>query len=316
MNAHEYIETGALEAYVLGLASAEEAALAERMRAEHPEVEQEYQAIAASVDTWVQGYAKPAPEGAWDVISARINPAGTSVSDSEKTIERTLSADTYTGPVAGTDGPAPTVGGSGRVIDINGGDSGDGSRTGSDPGRYRFWQAIAAGLALLAAASLGANYWQYGRQNSLKQELAEAQQQSAVLATTASQNSDRASQTQQTLDAVLAQASDPDVQKVVMMGLKDAPQAKVMVMWKKKGHSVTMAMQGMPSMPEGKDLQLWAIVAGKPVDLGVIPMKQGELMEHEIPEVPNATAFAITLEDKGGHPQPQGVMLTMGEVKS
>lgn len=306
MNPQEYIESGALEAYVLGLASPEEIALAERMRSEHSEVEDEYQLILGSVDTWVQGYAKPAPEGAWEAIAARI----TNEKGNERKLDTEVPSDTstepsYAGSLSGNNGNKAdilTPGGS-RVIDIN---------TNREAGNFRFWQAIAAGLALLAAGSLGLNFWQYGRENSLKQELAAARQQSAVLATTASQETIRRQET----ETMLAHAADPDMQHVVMLGLKDAPAAKVMVMWKKNSKSVMMAMTNMPAVPSDKDLQLWAIVDGKPVDLGVVPSRQGEVMEHAIPEVPGATAFAITLEDKGGHPQPQGVMLTMGEVKS
>jgi hypothetical protein len=313
VNPQEYIESGALEAYVLGLASPEEIALAERMRAEHSEVEDEYQAVLATVETWVQGYSKPAPEGAWDAIAARIN--------SEEANERMIDSETadsvvpeisinnsYAGPLDGNNGNKVDIitEGGGRIVDINSID------TSRETGNYRFWQSVAAGLALLAAGSVAANMWQYGRQNDLKQELAAAQQQNTVLATTASQ----ATKSRKDLQSFMDKGADPEFKRVVLNGLKDAPNAKVMVMWKKNSTIVTMAMKGMPAMPSDKDLQLWAIVDGKPVDLGIIPAKENELMEHQIPVVQGATAFAITLEDKGGHPQPQGVMLTMGEVKS
>ena len=83
-----------------------------------------------------------------------------------------------------------------------------------------------------------------------------------------------------------------------------AVQAKSMVYFDKNANMAKMVVQSLPNAPANKDYQLWAIVEGKPVSLGVLKIENDKLIL-EIKNVPNkATQFAVTLEDAGGKPTP------------
>ena len=60
----------------------------------------------------------------------------------------------------------------------------------------------------------------------------------------------------------------------------------------------------LPPPPAGKQYQLWAIDAGGPRDLGVLDLTLDGNTLVEVDYVADANAFAITLEDEGGKPQP------------
>ncbi len=64
-------------------------------------------------------------------------------------------------------------------------------------------------------------------------------------------------------------------------------------------------VRDLPAPPAGKQYQLWAIVDGKPVDMGVfdlIPDRDTSLQT--VPYVAEAQAFAVTIEDIGGVENP------------
>ena len=113
----------------------------------------------------------------------------------------------------------------------------------------------------------------------------------------------------------LAFAADPSMPRITMGGMNEAKDAATLVIWDPNKHMVQLSSKNLPAVPSDKDLQLWAIVDGKPVDLGLISMNaDGVVIEKEIPELTNPQAFAVTLETKGGNPQPLGTMWLVGEV--
>jgi anti-sigma-K factor RskA len=50
--------------------------------------------------------------------------------------------------------------------------------------------------------------------------------------------------------------------------------------------------------------QLWALVDGKPVDLGVFDMRDGEVGLKNMKPIGVAQTFAVTLEPRGGSVSP------------
>lgn len=61
MNTKEYIESGILESYVLGITPVGESAEVERMASEHPEVEIELEAIRGTLENYALQYEKQPP---------------------------------------------------------------------------------------------------------------------------------------------------------------------------------------------------------------------------------------------------------------
>ena len=79
-------------------------------------------------------------------------------------------------------------------------------------------------------------------------------------------------------------------------------------------HKVYLKLDNLPEPPAGKEYQLWAIVDGKPVDLGMSNLTNSDGLQ-TMKSVQNPQAFAITLEDIGGSPTPtMEQMYVMGKV--
>jgi anti-sigma-K factor RskA len=103
--------------------------------------------------------------------------------------------------------------------------------------------------------------------------------------------------------------------KVVdMKGMEIAPQSFATVYWNPNTKQVMLNVDNLPKPPSDKQYQLWALKDGKPIDAGVFEMKPGDM--HMMPvTIPDADAFAITLEKKGGSPTPDLTQLyVMGNI--
>ncbi len=76
------------------------------------------------------------------------------------------------------------------------------------------------------------------------------------------------------------------------------------ICWNKINNQVMIAVENVPEIPEGKQMQLWAIVDGKPFNLGVLPDDVNSSFRLLDTVVSKPDAFAITLENKGGSREP------------
>ncbi len=72
MDIQSFIQSGLLEAYVMGQCTAQERAEVERMAAAHPEVRAELDAIERALEKVAQANAVPPPAGLRDQILERI----------------------------------------------------------------------------------------------------------------------------------------------------------------------------------------------------------------------------------------------------
>ena len=72
----------------------------------------------------------------------------------------------------------------------------------------------------------------------------------------------------------------------------------------------------LPAPPAGKQYQLWAIVDGKPVDMGVFDLAiDTDTILQTIPYIAEAQAFAVTIENVGGVTSPTlEEMIVVGNV--
>jgi anti-sigma-K factor RskA len=72
----------------------------------------------------------------------------------------------------------------------------------------------------------------------------------------------------------------------------------------------------LPDPPAEKQYQLWAIVDGKPTDMGVFALTTENGALQTVPFIENAQAYAVTLEPKGGSVAPTlDQMYVVGSVK-
>ena len=77
------------------------------------------------------------------------------------------------------------------------------------------------------------------------------------------------------------------------------------------------AAEDLPTLPAGRDYQLWAIVAGKPISHGVFGLEangRAQLLANAPPGP--ADAFAVTIEPAGGVPAPTSAPVLLGPPTS
>lgn len=107
--------------------------------------------------------------------------------------------------------------------------------------------------------------------------------------------------------------SDPNMIKVPMPGVKGKEDNLATVFWDKQSKAVYLLPNRLPQAPENKQYQLWALVNGKPVDAGLLTADCNGLCK--LKTIPEAQAFAITLENKGGSPAPHlDQLYVMGKI--
>ncbi len=95
---------------------------------------------------------------------------------------------------------------------------------------------------------------------------------------------------------------NPDMEVVEMKGTAGREDNLATIYWNIKTKDVFILANKMPKAPAGKQFQLWAIVNGTPVSAGVFGECNDALCKMK--NIPNAQAFAVTLEQQGGSPSP------------
>ncbi|TDS17407.1 anti-sigma factor [Sphingobacterium paludis] len=264
MDIKEYISSGIIEAYVLGLATEEEVSVLDCIRQKHPEVQEAIlEAQLLLEDLATEQAVSPAPE-LKDQIWAQISSLPADVHGSVVTT------------AADTPAPADIVE-TDKVVKLP---------------QHRDNHTLAIAATILLAVSLGGNILLYQQREESDNMLAQAE---------AARDS-----TQTLLSAANSQwelLQRPSVKAVSLAGVEGRPDLKAVVLWDTQNANVYLTAEKLPAAPQGKQYQLWAIVDGQPVDAGVLPLASTEQM-FKMNNIPNAQAFAITLEDEGGKPAP------------
>ena len=98
---------------------------------------------------------------------------------------------------------------------------------------------------------------------------------------------------------------NPDNKRINMPGTDKAPNALASVFYNEKDRKTYLNVGNLPSPPTDRQYQLWALVDGQPVDMGVFDIViDGDTVLLEVPFIENPGAFAVTLETLGGNPTP------------
>ncbi len=97
---------------------------------------------------------------------------------------------------------------------------------------------------------------------------------------------------------------DPTITPVAMYGVASHAICRCTMFWDKKTGKIYIMIHHLPLSSGKKDYQLWAMVNGKPVSVGIVKDEiRGRFIElNNVP--PGATAFSITLENAGGSTTP------------
>lgn len=96
--------------------------------------------------------------------------------------------------------------------------------------------------------------------------------------------------------------NDVDYKKVVLNTTDTAIKRAATIFWNNKTGKLYANVSKLPTLSSNQQYQLWAIKAGKPVDLGVITDTTTSLTSQK--DIDKAEAFAITVEKTGGNATP------------
>lgn len=164
------------------------------------------------------------------------------------------------------------------------------------------WKNYAVAASVLFLVSIGGNLYWMNSQKEIKNEIfvLKSEKQSHDIA-------------MQNLEQKLHVTSNPNMLKIVLPGVEKHPESNAVVYWDKTSKDVYLTSNSLPKAPEGMQYQLWAIADGKPVSAGMYSdEKDGKIA---LANIPNAQAFAITLEKEGGSAVPtMENMYVMGGV--
>jgi anti-sigma-K factor RskA len=175
-------------------------------------------------------------------------------------------------------------------------------------GSYRWLAAASIALFIVSGS---ANLYLYNKYQNVTGQLAELQSKNSVLA-------DNNVHLTKEIDAVsndLTTVSSPSNLRIELAGLPLSPAAKALIFWDKERKATYINTSELPPIAQGRQYQLWAIVDGKPVDLGVLPTGKQQTALLKVKDVSAPQAFAITIEPVGGSANPtMDQMIVLGKL--
>ncbi len=183
------------------------------------------------------------------------------------------------------------------------------------PARAARGARFAWSTAAVAAGVAGMMIWQT---TVLRRELNDAQR---LLASTVVETgklrteiSSYRAEVEKYKDAMML--GEPGVRFVNLAGMEPNRAAFGSVVTKPDKSAGMLYVYRFPMAPEGKEYQLWGLRDGlPPVSLGMFTVSaDGTAMLNmkSIPEATHIVGFAVTIEPKGGMPQPTGAMYVKG----
>jgi anti-sigma-K factor RskA len=107
----------------------------------------------------------------------------------------------------------------------------------------------------------------------------------------------------------------PAVKSVALAGLGPAPGARGRTYVNPGTRSALFYAFDLPALPDEKTYELWFIAGGKPVAAGTFavgPRGTASLRVDRVSDVQRIEAWAVTIEPRGGVPQPTGAFVLKG----
>ena len=118
-------------------------------------------------------------------------------------------------------------------------------------------------------------------------------------------------------ERILKVVQSPEVRIVDLQGQEFSPDAIGRVLWDPSQKQAVFLALNLPAAPSDKDYQLWMLRGTQAVDAGIFSLDaEGNAIFtiETIADSINLTGFAVTLEPKGGLPQPTGDFYLVGAV--
>jgi hypothetical protein len=277
VNAKEYILSGAIEACIMGVASDADWQELEQMAAQYPEVKVEKERLEMEMERQHLSMAITPPPALKQSIFASMK--------FEKPDEEATVIDMPAAHSQDTSDARP------KVVPIV-----------PSPKPMKWLQRALAVSAILLMGSILLNFYYYSKSvTTQKQYNALLVQQNSLITKN------------QALESSFNMMKDPGMKQVVMNATPDIPAGMATVYWDDKNKDVYLLVNNLPKPAADKQYQLWAIVDGKPVDAGMVTAEADSVLI-KMKNIPNAEAFAITLEKKGGSQSPTMPIYVVGKV--
>jgi hypothetical protein len=153
-------------------------------------------------------------------------------------------------------------------------------------------------LALLVLSSLFLSYLYFNKSIQFQKTLDDSKQKETASLTL----TDSLTQMVSALQSELAIITNPSGVAIKMAGTSLYPSGVATIYWDKSKQTVYIHPGNLPQIPPNKQFQLWGIVDGKPISLGLI--NSSSISIQSMSSVANPSTFAVTLEPVGGSVNP------------
>ena len=275
-----YMESGILELYVLGDISSDEKLHVEDMALKYPEIRAEITDIEKSMEFYAEAHAiEPSGELRGKVLNGLLVNLG-----DDRTFTKSFN----------------------RAEEVFEDDQ-DNVLTMPSRSTAFYKYAFAACLALLLVSTF-AIYNLYSKLQDTNTQLTAMQLDKQRIANQVN-----------LMDEELNMYHDPAYKVIKLQGTAKTPQATMTLAWSATKQKVVVDMKSMklPKHDRNHQYQLWALVKGKPVDMGIFDLNAADTVSiKEMKSIAAADAFAVTLEPNGGSINPTlDQMVVMGATK-
>jgi anti-sigma-K factor RskA len=275
VNLQEYISSGIVESYVLGLASTEEQREFEQYCAQHPE-------LVAARERFEESLEKTAMAG------VAVAPPATIKENVWSKIKETEA----------------------RVVSLpQNNNSEPAIKTAS--ARSNWFRYVAAASIILLAGSTILNFYfyrQYQSYNERYNELYASTQQMAN-ANKALQTRN------EELQSGIRMMKDPNTQPIAMKGTPASPGSLATVYWNKTTSDVYVLVNNLPAPAADQQYQLWAFVDGTPVNAGFVDMQSADgMIKMKNFARAELFAITLEKKDRKDITTPQGPVYVLGKI--
>ena len=166
------------------------------------------------------------------------------------------------------------------------------------PSTSRTWNYVAAAAITLTLVSSYMAYDYHGKWKNAEDAYGQLQAANQRMAEQYNQVNNRLDQLVTDIDVI----SNADFIRVNMTAASAGDDFSASIYWNAKTQESYLNIQNLRTLSEEQQYQLWAIVDGKPVDMGVFDFNQEGLLKMK--SVANAATFAVTIEPRGGSVNP------------
>lgn len=281
MDIQAYISSGIIENYVLGATTPEENTEIERLAVKHLEVAQEIEASQQALLSYALSFEQAPPAQLRDQVLGKLDELAT---EENKSQENT-----------------------GIVKEVTTNSQKDPEKRLRPVKTYM----VAASFVLLLA-SFSANVYFYNQWTQTKDNLRVALADKQLMAKNLKTQTTKGTIAEEELALLKA----PHTASVTLASVKGAPPCSAKVYWNTKTKYVYIDASELPTPPKNKQYQLWYIDGKNTVDAGVFDMGTKATRLQKLKLVPNAQAFAVTLEKYGGVPKSEGDLYALGKMSN